>query len=98
MSRREQDDDYEWMIEQLGPKHRVIECKDHIQWIVQEKVGKQWRSRKYCTSAAGVHRWTGGLPGAERLADLPERFYALFLDERDGISEAISGSKATPSE
>jgi hypothetical protein len=76
MSRREKDDDYDNVIAQLGPKHRVIVCADDIQWIVQENKGKEWRSQHYCTSRYGVLRRVKGLPGWEALASLPERFQA----------------------
>ena len=74
MSLREQDDDYDYIIAQLGPKHRLIVCSDDIQWILQEFHSKRWRSVKYCTSREGVLRWASGLPNAEVLVNLPERF------------------------
>ena len=73
MSIREKDDDYDWVIAQLGPKHRVIACKDNIQWIVQQKSGV-WRGIHYCTSREGILRRVKGLPGRESLIGLPDRF------------------------
>lgn len=77
MSHRETDDDYGKVIAQLGPKNRLIECKDGIQWILQAKVGKRWLSEKFLTSRDGVLRRAEGMPGWEVLKDLPERFKSL---------------------
>ena len=73
---RETDEDYRKVIAQLGPIHRLIECKDSIQWILQRKSGTRWLSEQFLTSRDGVIRRTKGLPGAEVLSDLPERFKA----------------------
>ena len=80
MSHRETDDDYDNVVAQLGPKHRVIVCVDDWQWIVQERKGAQWRSMKFCTSRDGVVRRTKGLPGAEALAALPDHFIPTGKD------------------
>lgn len=74
MSHRETDDDYDHVVARLGPKHRVIECKDDIQWILQERIAERWRSQKFLTSREGVLRYVAGLPGAETLTTLPERY------------------------
>ena len=74
MSRREGDDDYDNIVAQLGPDWRVIVCVDDWQWIVQERKGGAWRSRKFCTSRDGVIRWVKGKPGWEVLASLPDHF------------------------
>lgn len=74
MSHRETDEDYSKVIAQLGPKNRLIECKDGIQWILQAKVGNRWLSEKFLTSRDGVLRRAEGLPGSEVLRLLPERF------------------------
>ena len=78
MSRREKDDDYDNVIVQLQPECRVIECADGIQWIVQVKSGKRWRSVKYCTSKWGVLHWTAG--SRELLEQLPDRFQSGWKD------------------
>jgi hypothetical protein len=82
MSRREKDNNYDRIITRLGAGHRVIACADDSQWIVQEKKGKEWRSKHYCTSRDGVLRRVEGLPGWETLAALPERFASRQHDIR----------------
>jgi hypothetical protein len=32
----------------LDARHRVIECRDAIQWIVQVREGKRWVGTSYC--------------------------------------------------
>jgi hypothetical protein len=91
MSHREMDDDYDSVETLLGLKWRVIRCCDDIQWIVQEKSGDRWRSRKYCTSRDGVLRWTKDLPGLEALANLPERYPATRPKRKLGGVEAPAG-------
>lgn len=76
-SNRETDDDYGHVVEQLGPKHRLIECKDNIQWILQEYIGKTWRNQNFLTSREGVIRRCSGLPNADRLDGLPQRYASL---------------------
>lgn len=87
MSHREIDDDYDHIIAQLGPKNRVIVCKDNSQWIVQIKRGQEWRSMHFCTSGAGVLRRVKGLPGWESIIDLPARFPA------QGYGKPVVGRK-----
>jgi hypothetical protein len=89
MIHRETDEDYGKVIAQLGPKNRVIECKDSIQWILQAKVGKRWLSEKFLTSRDGVLRYAEGMPGWEVLKDLPERFQrrAAATFRTDGASK-----------
>ena len=73
MSHRERDGDYDRVIAQLGPKWRVIECKDAFQWIVQEVSGTQWRNRAYCTSRDGLIRRCGPGLGNAALPSPPKR-------------------------
>ena len=45
----------------ITPKHRVIVCRDSIQWIIQRKRGKSlvgdaWRSFGYCTTRKALKR------------------------------------------
>lgn len=73
MTMREGDEDYDHVIAYLGPNWRVIEDRDDLQWIVQEKSGV-WRNRCFCTSKAGVERRVRDLPGWTEMATLPERY------------------------
>jgi hypothetical protein len=41
--RGERDDAYP-AIARIDVKTRVIECRDHLQWIVQRREGKRWRN------------------------------------------------------
>jgi hypothetical protein len=88
MSHREKDDDYDNVIAQLGPKHRVIICADDHQWIVQEKRGKEWRSNHYCTSRDGVLRRVKDLPGWKSLTLLPERFQMASTEAQNSRTTA----------
>jgi hypothetical protein len=47
-------DDYP-VVAQLGPKWRVVECRDGEQWILQKKSNK-WESRSYCRTSAVLER------------------------------------------
>lgn len=66
-----------WLCSEDKPT-RIIECRDGIQWIIQNRSGTRdgqplWRSRSYCRTRKGLE---GLLPGkAEEIrAALPERF------------------------
>jgi hypothetical protein len=39
---REEDDACP-VIARIGNRHRVVECRDRIQWIVQRLIGSRWR-------------------------------------------------------
>lgn len=52
MSRREEADDYRAIVARLNDNWRVIECRDAIQWIVQQRSGTRhgqprWDGRNY---------------------------------------------------
>ena len=87
MSLREKDDDYDRVVAQLGPKHRLIVCRDDVQWILQEFYSKQWRAMKYLTSREGVLAGVSGLPDAEALVNLPSRFKSGFDKLREAVVE-----------
>ena len=96
-SHRESDDDYSNVIAQLGPTHRVIVCKDNIQWIVQRRKDS-WRSLHYLTSRDGVLRRVKGLPGWEALNALPDHFHPSKGGRKatmGRVSESV-GTPATP--
>lgn len=49
---RESADDYGHVVAWLNPRWRVIECKDGIQWIIQQRdaetvAAPRWRSKAY---------------------------------------------------
>jgi hypothetical protein len=46
-SKRETDDTYGNIVVRLDAKHRVINCKDNIQWILQEYTGGTWRGYSF---------------------------------------------------
>ena len=63
-SHRERDDNYAKVIAQLGPRWRVIICRDGIQWILQQKEashGGPWRGLSYHTNRDGLLRACGSL-------------------------------------
>jgi hypothetical protein len=44
-------------------QHRVIMCRDNIQWIIQRKQSDRWRSESYCTTrTALIREWTYRVP------------------------------------
>jgi hypothetical protein len=54
-SHRERDDNYAKVIAQLGPRWRVIICKDGIQWILQQRSVPfpntgTWSGKSYSTT------------------------------------------------
>jgi hypothetical protein len=72
---------------QLGPKWRVIECRDGAQWILQRKSSK-WGAHSYCRTSAALERvvrehvWKANLP--------PRRFFPC-ANPRKSIATARSG-------
>ena|SRR4029077_9051145 len=40
---REQSDNYPRIITRIDAKHRIIECRDRLQWVLQRLIGKRWR-------------------------------------------------------
>jgi hypothetical protein len=97
-SNRERDDNYGKVVAQLGPDRRVIVCADDFQWIIQRKIGAQWRGQHYCTSREGVIRRTKGLPGWEALTSLPDRFKASAPDTRPRAEREVEPSGHTPAQ
>ena len=60
-SGREIDNHYIHLVAQLNPKHRVVRCKDNIQWIIQRrdgrnKHGQKWKNVKYCVLPETLQR------------------------------------------
>ncbi|MBF9057256.1 hypothetical protein HKCCA1065_11705 [Rhodobacterales bacterium HKCCA1065] len=52
-SSRETDDHYVNFVTRLNPRHRVVRCKDDIQWIIQRpdgfnQYGQRWKGVKFC--------------------------------------------------
>jgi hypothetical protein len=59
---RESYEDYDRVVAHLNDRHRVILCKDGIQWILQRKMNKQddgWRGLKFCRTKSGLLRFVG---------------------------------------
>ena len=73
-SNRETADDYRNVITQLDDNHRVIGCKDDIQWVVQkaEKSSheRRWRALRYFRSKLALIAFCGGLQGRYDLSEL----------------------------
>ncbi|MDU8946119.1 hypothetical protein [Ovoidimarina sediminis] len=82
MSNHETADNYSRVIAQVDDRHRVIVCKDGIQWILQRRekgTGRwPWKARHYCRTRKALLRVTGAACRApdplamQTLADLPE--------------------------
>jgi hypothetical protein len=54
-SHRERDDNYAKVIAQLGPRWRIIACKDGLQWILQKRSVPSpntgtWSGKSYSTT------------------------------------------------
>ena len=54
-------DNYAGVLTPLPPRHRVIECKDHLQWIIQARRGERhgqprWEALAYCRSRDALIR------------------------------------------
>jgi len=61
-------DNYVGVITQLDATHRVILCKDALQWIIQEKRGAgrrqgNWRGKSYITCPTSLIRLCDALCG-----------------------------------
>lgn len=82
MTHKESSGDYHRVVAILNPRHRVIVCRDGIQWILQRRAGERhgrarWDSRSYCRTREGLNRVCRELAGeidpiaAATLASLP---------------------------
>lgn len=58
--KNESADNYRRVVSRLNARWRVIECRDGIQWILQQGKssghGMAWRGRSYCRTKAGLMR------------------------------------------
>jgi hypothetical protein len=92
LSHRERDDSYAKVIAQLGPRWRVIICKDGIQWILQQRsvpfpntgtwAGKSYSTTRDALIAACSDRGLLSEPHLRRaLDDLPSDA-RTFIAER----------------
>jgi len=83
-SHHETADDYVSLIAQLCPRHRVIVCKDRIQWILQRRkkggAERSWRGAGYFRTRDALIRVSASLCGRidpaamAILAALPSHF------------------------
>ena len=76
LDHRETADGYQGEIVRQG-SHRVILCRDGIQWIVQRHrkgAGARWQAVGYCTTRAALIRlWPGSHAGVPpEITALPE--------------------------
>ena len=46
-SKSERDEGYGSVVVRLDDKHRVINCSDNLQWIIQRKRGQQWHGYSF---------------------------------------------------
>jgi|GEM_PF-796677 hypothetical protein len=81
---RESDDNYQWVAATLADDHRVIVCKNGLQYIPQRRYadglrGAAWRSLCYCAFKPSLVRACEGLESRSGpvstapLAALPEK-------------------------
>ena len=79
--KKEQSQDYPFVITYLSNRYRLIECRDHIQWILQrrDKNVPRWRGIYYFLNTQSMSRifrqfdLDNGVVG-----QLPERFESRF--------------------
>ena len=67
-SHHESADSYVGVIAQLDDRHRVILCKDGLQWIIQVRRGQRrrhgnWRGKSYITCPQALIRLSDALCG-----------------------------------
>jgi hypothetical protein len=75
-------DDYHGIVARLDDRHRVIVCKDHLQWVLQRRDGERhgrarWASVGYFLTRNALIRSSRALCGRidpAALAALPEHF------------------------
>ena len=74
-SHRERDENYHAVVVKLCPRWRIIVCKDHIQWIIQEQEASHagpWRGVSFCTTRDGLIKSCGRL-------ELPSDAHAMVI-------------------
>jgi hypothetical protein len=91
-SHRERDDSYAKVIAQLGPRWRVITCKDGLQWILQRRSVAPpntgtWAGNSYSTTrdaliAACSDRKLLSEPHLRRALDALPSDISTFITER----------------
>jgi hypothetical protein len=69
--RQESADQYPHVVAHLGPKWRIIECRDGEQWILQRK-STSWEARSHCRTSEALQRVVREPVGAVELPELPE--------------------------
>ena len=79
--KKEQSQDYPFVITYLSNRYRLVECRDHIQWILQrrDKNVPRWRGIYYflnTQSMSRIFRQFGLDDGV--VGQLPERFESRF--------------------
>ena len=70
----ESSDNYPHIVSMLSSGTRVIECRDRQQWIIQRRIGREWRNKLYFRDKAALLRHCR--PKTARLLALPKRFGA----------------------
>lgn len=89
---RESAPDYIFVIKVFSSDYRLVECPDHIQWMVQRWTGNRWRSEKFFRSKAALVKYVGGLGlCVNELADLPDSFRSQFGFGQGGNEELPGG-------
>jgi hypothetical protein len=88
----ESSDDYPAIVAILDSKTRVIECADHIQWIIQKRGGRRWYSRYFCRTKAGLLLYAE--PITPELLALPD-YFPEWRDWPPDEGAAIKTEKAS---
>ena len=102
--KKEQSQDYPFVITYLSNRYRLIECRDHIQWILQrrDKNAPHWRGMCYFLNTQSMHRIFSQFDLDDGVVDqLPERFESRFKTvQREQIKsdEIVSVTDRNPHE
>ena len=79
--KKEQSQDYPFVIKYLSNRYRLIECRDRIQWILQrrDKNVPRWRGIYYLLNTQSMSRIFRQFYLDDGVVDqLPERFESRF--------------------
>ena len=94
LGRRESADDYPRVVAQLGPRWRVIECRDGEQWILQCKK-TSWEARSHCRTSEALRRVVRDHVGDVELPELPQ-FLKAPVRFKNGVRVDLEAAEAIP--
>lgn len=76
---RESAPNYIFVVQVFSNDCRLVECRDHTQWIVQRWTGNRWRNERFFRTKAALAKYVCRLGlSVDELADLPDSFSSKF--------------------